>query len=60
MLTPATDSFDNKHTQNTNNKERYGKIVLTGTPACCTPTIEFDDNKSGSSCCSPSASSYWL
>ena len=37
-------------------KERYGKIVLTGTPACCTPTIEFDDNKSGSSCCSPSAS----
>ena len=36
--------------------ERYGKIALTGTSRCCTPTIEFDDNKSGSSCCSPSDS----
>ena len=37
-------------------KERYGKIALTGTSTCCTPTIEFDDNKCGSSCCSPSDS----
>src|SRR5215213_6280701 len=37
-------------------KERYGKIALTGTETCCAPTIEFDNNKSGSSCCSPSDS----
>ena len=37
-------------------KERYGKIALTGTEPCCAPTIEFDNNKSGSSCCSPSDS----
>ena len=36
-------------------KERYGKIVLTGTETCCAPTIEFKGGKSGSSCCcSPS------
>src|ERR671918_995554 len=38
-------------------KERYGKIALTGTETCCAPTIEFNsNNKSGSSCCSPSDS----
>jgi arsenite methyltransferase len=37
-------------------KERYGKIALTGTETCCAPTIEFDNNKSGSSCCSSSDS----
>src|ERR671921_316600 len=37
-------------------KERYGKIALTGTEPCCAPTIEFDNNKSGSSCCFPSGS----
>lgn len=37
-------------------KERYGKIALSGTSTCCTPTVEFNDNKSGSSCCSPSNS----
>ncbi|HKI10014.1 MAG TPA: methyltransferase domain-containing protein [Nitrososphaeraceae archaeon] len=37
-------------------KERYGKIALTGTETCCAPTIKFDNNKSGSSCCSPSDS----
>src|ERR671911_501166 len=37
-------------------KERYGKIALTGTEPCCAPTIEFDNNKSGGSCCSPSDS----
>jgi arsenite methyltransferase len=58
--THATESLDNKHTQEQKIKEkikeRYGKIALTGTSTCCTPTIEFDDNKSGSSCCSPSDS----
>jgi arsenite methyltransferase len=33
-------------------KERYGKIALTEGETCCAPTIEFDNNKSGSSCCS--------
>jgi arsenite methyltransferase len=33
-------------------KERYGKIALTGTETCCSPTIEFNSGKSGSSCCS--------
>jgi arsenite methyltransferase len=38
-------------------KERYGKIALTGSETCCSPTIEFSSNsKSGSSCCSPSDS----
>src|SRR5919109_3298715 len=37
-------------------KERYGKIALTGTETCCAPTIEFKDNNSGSSCCSPTDS----
>jgi arsenite methyltransferase len=38
-------------------KERYGKIALTGTETCCAPTMEFNsNNKSGSSCCSPSNS----
>src|SRR5918996_4464925 len=38
-------------------KERYGKRALTGTETCCAPTIEFNsNNKSGSSCCSPSDS----
>jgi arsenite methyltransferase len=58
--TPATESLDNKDTQEQKIKERikerYGKIALTGTSTCCTPTIEFDNNKSGSSCCSPSDS----
>jgi SAM-dependent methyltransferase len=31
-------------------KERYGKIALTGTETCCAPTIEFNSNKSESSC----------
>jgi arsenite methyltransferase len=38
-------------------KERYGKIALTGTETCCSPTIEFNSNsKSGSGCCSPTDS----
>jgi arsenite methyltransferase len=38
-------------------KERYGKIALTGSESCCSPTIELNGNsKSGSSCCSPSDS----
>src|SRR5215204_5782984 len=38
-------------------KERYGKIVLTGTETCCAPTINIDDKKSISSgCCSPNNS----
>ena len=49
MLTPATESLDNKHTQEQKIKEkikeRYGKIALTGTYTCCTPTIEFDNNQ---------------
>ena len=38
--TPATESLDNKHTQEQKIKdkikERYGKIALTGTETCCT------------------------
>ena len=35
-------------------KERYGRIALTGTETCCTPTINIDGKKSiSSSCCSP-------
>ena len=53
--TPATESFDNKHTQERQIKdkikERYGKIALTGTETCCAPTIELHD-KSGSCSCS--------
>ena len=53
--TPATESFDNKHTQERQIKdkikERYGKIALTGTETCCAPTIELND-KSGSCSCS--------
>ena len=37
-------------------KERYGKIALTGTETCCAPTVDFKDNASGSSCCSPTDS----
>ena len=38
-------------------KERYGKIAITGTEACCTPTIIIDDKESISSgCCSPNNS----
>lgn len=37
-------------------KERYGKIALTGTETCCTPTREFNSGKSVSSCCSPANS----
>ena len=37
-------------------KERYGKIALTGTETCCAPTIDFKNNASGSSCCSPTDS----
>jgi arsenite methyltransferase len=31
-------------------KDRYGKIALTGTETCCSPTIEFKSSKSESSC----------
>jgi arsenite methyltransferase len=52
---PATDSLDNKHTQErqikNKIKERYSKIALTGTETCCAPTIELND-KSGSCSCS--------
>jgi arsenite methyltransferase len=55
--TPATESLDmQEQTIKEKIKERYGKIALTGTSTCCTPTIEFDNDKSGSSCCSPSDS----
>ena len=37
-------------------KERYSKIALTGTETCCAPTIDFKNNASGSSCCSPTDS----
>ena len=37
-------------------KERYGKIALTGTETCCAPTVDFKNNASGSSCCSPTDS----
>jgi ubiquinone/menaquinone biosynthesis C-methylase UbiE len=53
--TPATESFDNKQTQELQIKdkikERYGKIALSGTDTCCIPTIELN-NKSGSCSCS--------
>ena len=37
-------------------KERYGKSALTGTETCCASTIDFKNNGSDSSCCSPTDS----
>ena len=52
--TPATESLDNKHTQEQKIKEkikeRYGKIALSGTDACCTPTEDLHGNNPLSSC----------
>ena len=59
--TPATESLDNKHTQEQKIKEkikeRYGKIALTGTSTCCTPTEDLQGNNPMSSSCSCSTDS---
>jgi hypothetical protein len=58
---PATESLDNKHTQEQKIKEkikeRYGKIALTGTTTCCTPIEDLHGNNPMSSSCSCSTGS---
>ena len=59
--TPATESIDNKHTQEQKIKEkikeRYGKIALSGTDTCCIPTEDLHGNNPMSNSCSCSTGS---